>query len=1360
MSNGTRIKDDNRVLIEYSADPNWDYSTGYPSGEESVWKWEAEYNPTEHTFNGETVGPHKFSRIKVGALGTWSYPQPISGQSVSKVDFVYKEDLGNALSYNVVTTYEDGTTYTSATPIEVQKGEAGKDADGAGNTPAETWFNTETDMKAYTSYQDGVRYGIFANESVYIYRASSTVGIKPDNNSTAVGRYVFDYSFSGQFASTGDMSTNPMVQAAKAVTPYLLQYWWNLRNVADGAEVNVNADWSSTSGDSEILNKPTDVTDLSTHSVTELNDVNALAASQIVETDGSSHLISVAKNTAYNKAFGTTSGTVAEGDSIHWNSVDETVFGAAGVNQRLVPSNSATKTMFIENDDWGLTLLRLKNTNDSDNWAGSVIELKGSGADFQNSMFIGKYGAGYNLALLQDSGAVLSDKNLAIGTVGTSAQINFVRGGGSYNTPTAVGVWDSSGFKINTLSASQIVETDSNGYFISAAKGTAYNKNFGTTAGNVADGGTLQAHVSDSSIHFTEGSISHLNIGDIGTNTHAQIDAFISSKGQANGLVPLNGSSLIDAAYLPSYVDDVEEYANLASFPTTGETGKIYVALDTGFIYRWSGSTYIQLNTTDLSGYIPYTGASQDATLGTNSLTAYNLTATNNLYVNGSNGRAYLDPTSLRLGEQNSSATTRDIAFYSSGNSNADATIEVTGGSSTANQGNFYVKSGVLQTGRVSVGAAITPRGIVDILTGNTKTIDIPNQFAGSVIFGNNGTTEAIATISGKSSTNAGLTLLAATNNSNTAGDMIFDVRESDDTDFATTTSSAFKFRRYTTDLLTITRDGNVGIGQSPFSSKLEVLSAQQTLANGNIRGIASLSDTFSSGTYSAGVGFGLTNAASSGVVGTFESNDNNVMGLAFLVHSSPTVTDPLVEAMRIDSSGKVGVTNPSPFYGLDVNNTAGFAHGNGTGHRTAFENSNEINHYTSGTASQLSIQNNASATSSTRIGRGALVVGGNDGEVGVGTSATRAKLTIQGTATTTLGEHYYVGLGAVADQGVNTYHLIGLGVAPTNHYPTFVGYKETDNASNTKGDLIFGTRNVTTDTVADIRMTIESSGNVGIGSLAPATNLHVNQVDLGTSWAHTADAIAVTGADSRMALVSLSDGSYGSGVSLKEVNTSTNVFRNSWDITRTTGTAPLLQFRYGTNVNAELNTPRLEITSTGTVLMGIGTDSYSKLVVGGNVNINNYALIYNYSSSSNIDHIWFDESTNLFSFVADSSYKAAGNAGLACGPITTTTGAKITNPADATTASASSTFTVNFNEYKQYDLTLTATTTLNCSGGVAGDRRVLRVQGNGSYALNLGTGVGALNNKSYDGNVGGFLIVHCFTPNSQYYVETLDLPL
>ena len=42
----------------------------------------------------------------------------------------------------------------------------------------------------------------------------------------------------------------------------------------------------------------------------------------------------------------------------------------------------------------------------------------------------------------------------------------------------------------------------------------------------------------------------------------------------------------IPADELPSYVDDVVEYASLAEFPEEGEQSKIYVALDTGFTYR------------------------------------------------------------------------------------------------------------------------------------------------------------------------------------------------------------------------------------------------------------------------------------------------------------------------------------------------------------------------------------------------------------------------------------------------------------------------------------------------------------------------------------------------------------------------------------------------------------------------------------------------------------------------------------------------------------------------------------------------------------------------------------------------------
>jgi hypothetical protein len=45
--------------------------------------------------------------------------------------------------------------------------------------------------------------------------------------------------------------------------------------------------------------------------------VTGLTASQIVETDASKQLTSAAKNTGYNKALGTTSGTVAEGNHLH-----------------------------------------------------------------------------------------------------------------------------------------------------------------------------------------------------------------------------------------------------------------------------------------------------------------------------------------------------------------------------------------------------------------------------------------------------------------------------------------------------------------------------------------------------------------------------------------------------------------------------------------------------------------------------------------------------------------------------------------------------------------------------------------------------------------------------------------------------------------------------------------------------------------------------------------------------------------------------------------------------------------------------------------------------------------------------------
>lgn len=52
---------------------------------------------------------------------------------------------------------------------------------------------------------------------------------------------------------------------------------------------------------------------------------------------------------------------------------------------------------------------------------------------------------------------------------------------------------------------------------------------------------------------------------------------------------------VVSASQLPSFVEDVVEFANLAAFPATGEAGKLYLALDTGKVYRWSGSTYVEI---------------------------------------------------------------------------------------------------------------------------------------------------------------------------------------------------------------------------------------------------------------------------------------------------------------------------------------------------------------------------------------------------------------------------------------------------------------------------------------------------------------------------------------------------------------------------------------------------------------------------------------------------------------------------------------------------------------------------------------------------------------------------------------------
>ena len=77
------------------------------------------------------------------------------------------------------------------------------------------------------------------------------------------------------------------------------------------------------------------------------------------------------------------------------------------------------------------------------------------------------------------------------------------------------------------------------------------------------------------------------------TNIGAQS---ILEKGQIDGYASLDGTGRVPSSQLPSFVDDVLEFPTLGDFPVTGESGKIYIALDTNKTYRWGGTTYVEIS--------------------------------------------------------------------------------------------------------------------------------------------------------------------------------------------------------------------------------------------------------------------------------------------------------------------------------------------------------------------------------------------------------------------------------------------------------------------------------------------------------------------------------------------------------------------------------------------------------------------------------------------------------------------------------------------------------------------------------------------------------------------------------------------
>lgn len=79
------------------------------------------------------------------------------------------------------------------------------------------------------------------------------------------------------------------------------------------------------------------------------------------------------------------------------------------------------------------------------------------------------------------------------------------------------------------------------------------------------------------------------------TVTHLSGDIAMTEKGSPDGVATLGSDGKVPSSQLPSYVDDVIEFADKSSFPASGESGKIYVDIEKNNTYRWSGTTYVEI---------------------------------------------------------------------------------------------------------------------------------------------------------------------------------------------------------------------------------------------------------------------------------------------------------------------------------------------------------------------------------------------------------------------------------------------------------------------------------------------------------------------------------------------------------------------------------------------------------------------------------------------------------------------------------------------------------------------------------------------------------------------------------------------
>ena len=187
----------------------------------------------------------------------------------------------------------------------------------------------------------------------------------------------------------------------------------------------------------------------------------------------------------------------------------------------------------------------------------------------------------------------------------------------------------------------------------------------------------------------------------------------------------------------------VKTYANLSAFPATGSVKTIYIAEDTDIAYYWTGSAYQSISIQNLSGLVPYTGATTDVDLGNNDLNA------EGIKIKGTAGNGHLG---MKHQSSNPTAGGQETVIFAG--ADGEPRFKNDGNAVEQFASREWVNLQGFQTTPIVVNSNITAQNdtVYHVVASATFTDPTPVEGKGYIVFLRNGS----VTIGGVSNANSG----------------------------------------------------------------------------------------------------------------------------------------------------------------------------------------------------------------------------------------------------------------------------------------------------------------------------------------------------------------------------------------------------------------------------------------------------------------------------------------------------------------------------------------------------------------------------------------------------------------------------